>query len=175
LKFPGADTILGPEMKSTGEVMGIASDFGGAFAKAQAGANMKLPVSGKVFISVVDRDKQAAAELAKDLYNIGFKIVSTGKTADLIQEKGIPVERVVKLNEGRPNIVDFIKNGEVSLIINTLLGKRAVKDSFHIRYSALVYSIPYCTTIQGAIAAVDGIKSLLKGSETVKSLQEYYL
>ncbi|MFQ5559090.1 MAG: carbamoyl-phosphate synthase large subunit, partial [Nitrospinota bacterium] len=175
IKFPGADTVLGPEMKSTGEVMGIATEFGKAFAKSQAGAGLDLPLKGKVFISVADKDKPGAAQLAKSLFDLGFKIVSTGKTASEIEGRGAEVERTVKLSEGRPNIVDYIKNGEISLIINTTVGKRAMEDSFHIRYNAIVYGIPYCTTIHGALAALEGIKALLvRKEESVRSLQEYY-
>jgi carbamoyl-phosphate synthase large subunit len=176
IKFPGVDTILGPEMKSTGEVMGIDSTFGRAFAKSQlsVGPAGSLPTAGSVFISVKDKDKPAAVQLAKALQALGFKILATRGTADAIRASGVAVEVVLKVVEGRPHVVDFIKNGEVQLLINTTLGKNTIRDSYAIRRAALVYNIPYCTTIPGAFAATHGIKALLDGPLAVNSLQEYH-
>jgi len=176
IKFPGVDTILGPEMKSTGEVMGIDQTFGRAFAKSQlsVGPAGSLPTTGTVFISVKDKDKPAAMQLAKTLYALGFKLLATRGTAEAIQSSGIPVEVVLKVREGQPHVVDYIKNGEVQLLINTTLGKHAIRDSYDIRRAALVYNIPYCTTIPGAFAATHGIKALLDGPLAVNALQEYH-
>jgi carbamoyl-phosphate synthase large subunit len=176
IKFPGVDTILGPEMKSTGEVMGIDQTFGRAFAKSQlsVGPAGSLPTRGTVFISVKDKDKPAAMQLAKSLNELKFKLLATRGTADAIRSSGIPVEVVLKVREGQPHVVDYIKNGEVQLLINTTLGKHAIRDSYDIRRAALVYNIPYCTTIPGAFAATHGIKALLDGPLAIKSLQEYH-
>jgi carbamoyl-phosphate synthase large subunit len=176
IKFPGVDTILGPEMKSTGEVMGIDATFGRAFAKSQlsVGPAGSLPTAGTVFISVRDKDKPAAIQLAKTLHELGFKILATRGTADAIHTSGIPVEVVLKVIEGSPHIVDHIKHGDVQLLINTTLGKVSIRDSYAIRRAALVYNIPYCTTIPGAFAATLGIKALLDGPLAIHSLQEYH-
>jgi carbamoyl-phosphate synthase large subunit len=176
IKFPGVDTILGPEMKSTGEVMGIDLTFGRAFAKSQlsVGPAGSLPTGGAVFISVKDKDKPAAIQLAKALRELGFNILATRGTADAIRSSGIPVEVVLKVLEGRPHVVDYIKNGEVQLLINTTMGKNSIRDSYAIRRAALVYNIPYCTTIPGAFAATHGIKALLDGPLAINSLQEYH-
>ncbi|MFH1994706.1 MAG: carbamoyl-phosphate synthase large subunit [Nitrospinota bacterium] len=175
VKFPGEDSILGPEMKSTGEVMGIDDTFESAFIKSQFAAGMNLADKGKVFISVVDRDKEIAAGLAKKLVAAGFEIVATKGTADYIEQQGIKVERVEKINEGRPNIVDFIKNGTICLMINTIIGKVGQKDSYYIRKEALTNSIPYCTTINAAEAVVKGIIYLHNNELRVKPIQEYHL
>ena len=176
IKFPGVDTILGPEMKSTGEVMGIDLTFGRAFAKSQlsVGPAGSLPTSGTVFISVKDKDKPAAIQLAKALYELGFAILATRGTADAIRASGIPVEVVLKVIEGRPHVVDYIKSGTVQLLINTTMGKNSIRDSYDIRRAALVYNVPYCTTIPGAFAATHGIKALLDGPLAINSLQEYH-
>ena len=173
VKFPGVDTILGPEMKSTGEVMGIDDNFGLAFAKAQLGAGVKLPLSGTVFISVRDTDKKHIVSLAKKLYDNNFKLMATRGTAAFLQERGIPVKMVNKVQEGRPHIVDSIKNGEICMVINTTQGAQAVADSFSIRRSALVNNIAYYTTIAGARAAVEGILTMAGELMDVKPLQEY--
>jgi carbamoyl-phosphate synthase large subunit len=173
VKFPGVDTILGPEMKSTGEVMGIDENFGRAFAKAQQGAGVKLPRSGKVFMSVRDADKKHIVSVAKKLYDNHFKLVATRGTAAFLQEKGIPVQVVKKVLEGRPHIVDSIKNSEICMVINTTQGAQAVADSFSIRRSALVNNIAYYTTVAGARAAVDGIIAMAGEQLDVKPLQEY--
>jgi carbamoyl-phosphate synthase large subunit len=176
IKFPGVDTILGPEMKSTGEVMGIDLTFGRAFAKSQlsVGPAGSLPTSGTVFISVKDKDKPAAVQLAKALHELGFAILATRGTADAIRASGIPVEVVLKVIEGRPHVVDYIKSGTVQLLINTTMGKNSIRDSYDIRRAALVYNVPYCTTIPGAFAATHGIKALLDGPLAINSLQEYH-
>jgi len=173
VKFPGVDTILGPEMKSTGEVMGIDRDFARAFAKAQLGAGVRLPLSGKVFISVRDSDKKHIVSPAKKLYDTGFELVATRGTAAYLQEKGIPVKVVNKFTEGRPHIVDAIKNGEICMVINTTQGAQAVADSFSIRRNTLMNNIAYFTTTAGARAAVDGILAMLHKELDVKPIQEY--
>jgi carbamoyl-phosphate synthase large subunit len=176
IKFPGVDTILGPEMKSTGEVMGIDLTFGRAFAKSQVsvGPAGSLPTGGTVFISVKDKDKPAAIQLAKTLHELGFAILATRGTAAAIHAAGLPVEVVLKVMEGQPHVVDYIKSGTVHLLINTTLGKTSIRDSYDIRRAALVYNVPYCTTIPGAFAATHGIKALLDGPLAINSLQEYH-
>jgi len=173
VKFPGVDTLLGPEMKSTGEVMGIGDTFAEAFAKAQLGANVKMPLGGNAFISVRDADKKHVVSAAEKLYKNGFGILATGGTATYLIEKGIPVKRVNKVLEGRPHIVDAIKNGEVSLVVNTTQGPQAVADSFSIRREALMHNIAYFTTTAGAKAAVDSIIALKSQEIGVKALQDY--
>ncbi len=173
VKFPGVDTLLGPEMKSTGEVMGIGETFAEAFAKSQLGANVKLPLSGNVFISVRDADKKHVVSAAEKLYKAGFGILATGGTAQFLEEKGIPVRRVNKVLEGRPHIVDAIKNGEVQLVLNTTHGAQAVADSFSIRREALMHGLAYYTTVAGAKAVADSILSLQTQKLTVKPIQDY--
>jgi carbamoyl-phosphate synthase large subunit len=173
VKFPGVDTLLGPEMKSTGEVMGIDVDFARAYAKAQLGAGVKLPMSGRVFISVRDADKKHVVETAKKLYDNGFELVATRGTAAYLGEKGIPVRVVNKVLEGRPHIVDAIKNNEICMVINTTQGAQAVADSFSIRRNTLVNNIAYYTTTSGARAAVDGIIAMRHKELDVKPIQEY--
>ena len=168
------DSILGPEMKSTGEVMGIDHDFGRAFAKAEAGAENFLPLSGKVFVSVKDKDKEAVLPIARRLFELGFSLVATAGTADYLNQNGMAVERINKVKQGRPHIVDILKNKEVHLVINTVGDKVSQIDSYSIRQTVLHSSIPYFTTIAGARAAVRGIESLLKEGMKVKSLQEYH-
>lgn len=173
-RFPGVDTILGPEMKSTGEVMGIDRSFELAFAKSQLAAGQELPLKGTVFISVKDSDKSAVLKPASILRDIGFKIVATIGTAAYLEEHGIPVSRVNKVREGRPHVVDMIKNGEIDLVINTTSDKKAISESFSIRRSTLVLGIPYTTTIAGAKATALAIKSMIEGKLEVKTLQEYH-
>lgn len=173
-KFPGVDVILGPEMKATGEVMGIDVDFGIAYAKAQAASSNKIPTSGKIFLSVKDKDKCATLELAKKLTEMGFSIVATRGTAKYLSDSGINSEVINKVMEGRPHVVDMIKNREVSFIINTVTGSQAQKDSMSIRRSALQYKIPYTTTISGAKAVVLAIEMMLKKELSIKSIQEYH-
>lgn len=173
-KFPEVDVILGPEMKSTGEVMGIDEDFGLAYAKAQMSAMGKIPLRGKVFISVKDKDKPHVLPIAKEFVEQGFTIIATKGTAKYLIENGLNVEVVNKLQEGRPNVLDLIKNRQISFIINTVFGKKAQKDSMYIRRGALNYKIPYTTTISGASAIVKAIKRLKESKIKVKSIQEYH-
>ncbi|MHC4196577.1 MAG: carbamoyl-phosphate synthase large subunit [Planctomycetota bacterium] len=174
LKFPGADTILGPEMKSTGEVMGLDKDFGRAYAKSQMGQDGCLPTSGTAFISVKNRDKACAVDIAKTLNGLGLRIMATKGTASAIAQAGIPVKDVLKVIEGSPNVVDYLKKGEIQLVINTTEGNVAEKDSYSIRRTSLVYHIPYFTTLSGATAAARGIEAMLKDSLEAKSIQAYY-
>jgi len=174
IKFPGVDTLLGPEMKSTGEVMGIDKEFGKAFAKAQLGANVKLPTSGKVFVSVKDADKKAIIGPVRKLVEAGFQVVSTKGTAAYLRAHGITAEPINKVKEGRPHCVDMIKSDEISLVFNTTFGAQSIIDSFSIRRTALVYNIAYFTTIAGAEAVVDGILALQRENLDVTPLQEYY-
>jgi len=173
-KFPGVDVLLGPEMKSTGEVMGIDSDFGWAFAKSQAGAGATLPQSGTAFISVKESDQPAAWGVAKRLRSLGFKIQATSGTASFLKAKGVEVETVNKVKEGRPHIVDHIKNGAVALVVNTVRTASAHTDSLSIRREALQRGVPYYTTMRGALAAVMGIEALTKKELSIRSLQEYH-
>ncbi|MGH7768258.1 MAG: carbamoyl-phosphate synthase large subunit [Candidatus Binatia bacterium] len=172
-KFPGVDTLLGPEMKSTGEVMGIDATFGLAYAKAQLGSGTRLPRGGKVFISVRDEDKEPVARIAGKLQRLGFQIVATRGTADYFLLHGISAETVKKVQEGSPNIAEAIKDGEIAMVINTPKDAHSHADSFHLRRNAVDYQVPYFTTIAGAEAAAEGIE-LLKDSEfDVRPLQEY--
>lgn len=173
-RFPGVDTILGPEMKSTGEVMGMDHAFGLAFAKAQLAAGQDLPMSGTVFASVKDRDKDAFLDTAAIFRDLGFKIVSTRGTSDFLSKHAISNEPVNKVREGRPHIVDMIKNGEIDLVINTTGTKKAVSESYSIRRTALTMSIPYTTTLAGARATALAIQSMREGTLEVKTLQEYH-
>ena len=173
-RFPGVDTILGPEMKSTGEVMGIDDEFGLAYAKAQAASYNKIPTSGKIFMSVKDKDKSHTVDIARKLRELGFKLVATKGTAGYLHDHGISVDVINKVMEGRPHVVDLIKNKEINFIINTVTGSQAQKDSFSIRRSALQYRIPYTTTISSAKAVVMAIESLLKRELKIKSIQEYH-
>ena len=170
---PASTSCSGPEMQSTGEVMGIDIDFAGAFAKTQLGAGVKLPMSGTVFISVRDADKKHVVTTAQKLYDTGFQLVATRGTATFLQEKGIPVRVVNKVLEGRPHIVDAIKNNEICMVINTTHGAQAVADSFSIRRNTLVSNIAYYTTTSGARAAVDGIVAMRDKALDVKPIQEY--
>jgi len=174
IKFPGVDILLGPEMKSTGEVMGISQDFGGAFAKAQIAAGNRLPLSGTVFISVRDADKAEIASVAKDLKECGFKILATGGTARFLSARGVEVETVLKVTEGRPNIVDMIKSRKVDMVINTSFGAKSVADSYSIRRSSVDLGLPHFTTVAGAKAAAQGIRAMQRGGLDVKPLQEYH-
>jgi carbamoyl-phosphate synthase large subunit len=161
VKFPGVDTILGPEMKSTGEVMGVGATFAEAFVKSQLGAGIRLPESGTAFISVKMTDRPVAVEVARELHELGFALVATRGTASAIQAAGIPVAAVNKVNEGRPHVVDMIKNNEIQLVINTVEEKRqAIVDSRSIRTSALAAKVTVYTTIEGARAACMGMHHL---------------
>jgi len=172
-RFPGVDLLLGPEMKSTGEAMGIDSDFGRAFAKAQLGAGTVLPLEGVVFLSVRDRDKNALTAIAAELAGMGFRLVATSGTAKALSAAGVEVEAINKVHEGRPHIVDAIKNGEIQLVVNTTEGAQAIADSYELRRSALEYKIPYFTTIAGSQAMLRAIAALKSGSLAVATLQSY--
>ncbi|BAZ08138.1 carbamoyl-phosphate synthase large subunit [Calothrix sp. NIES-3974] len=172
-KFPGTDTILGPEMRSTGEVMGIDSDFGRAFAKAEIGAGEKLPLGGTVFVSMSDRDKNLVIPIVKELIDLGFSAIATSGTRKVLQENGIDVELVLKLHEGRPHVLDAIKNRKIQLIINTPSGEEAQTDARLIRRTALMYKIPIITTIAGAKATAAAIRALQKTNLDVRVIQEY--
>jgi carbamoyl-phosphate synthase large subunit len=173
-KFSGTDTILGPEMRSTGEVMGIDTDFGRAFAKAELGASQQLPLTGKIFISTNDRDKEKVVPIAKDFIALGFQLIATEGTRMVLQKYDLPVELVLKLHEGRPNVVDAIKNGAIQLIINTpSSGEAQAADGRLIRRTALTYKIPLVTTLAGAKATAAAIKSLQSQPLEVKALQDY--
>ncbi len=173
-RFPGVDIVLGPEMHSTGEVMGMGATFETAFMKSQLASGMRLPQSGKVFLSVNDRDKPYLYDVAKMYAELGFELLATEGTARLLREKGLTVERVFKVYEGRPNIVDLLKNGQVALVVNTASGKRTVQDSKDIRRTTLTYGVSYFTTLAGARAAARAIGATRSGGMTVESLQEYY-
>ncbi|SFM97537.1 carbamoyl-phosphate synthase large subunit [Thermodesulforhabdus norvegica] len=173
-RFPGVDILLGPEMKSTGEVMGIDMEFGIAFAKAQAATGYRLPTSGTVFVSVHDRDKPKVVPVAKRFEEMGFRIIATTGTCRYLKDHGVKAERVFKISEGRPHVIDYIKNGEVHLVINTSLGRKTQSDAFHIRRATLLYNIAYTTTIAGAAALAEAVSALRKGDWTVRSLQEYH-
>lgn len=170
-RFPGVDTVLGPEMRSTGEVMGLADTFGVAFAKSQLGGGVTLPDTGTAFISVKEEHKPLMAELAQDLIDMGFSIMATGGTTKYLRAQGIEVDYVKKFHEGRPNIVDAMKNGKVQLVFNTTEGKQALKDSFSLRRTALDQKIPYFTTAAASRATVEAIKALKERGYEVESLQ----
>jgi carbamoyl-phosphate synthase large subunit len=173
-RFHGVDTILGPEMKSTGEVMGIDEDFGLAFGKSQTSSGNRIPLSGKIFISLKDKDKQASVPIVRKLIELGISVIATRGTAQYLGNNGLEVEVINKVTEGRPHIVDLIKNKEIHFVINTVSGAQAQKDSFSIRESALQYRVPFTTTISGAIAAVNAIEMLKKKRVHIKSIQEYH-
>jgi carbamoyl-phosphate synthase large subunit len=175
IKFPGVDIALGPEMKSTGEVMGIDADLGIAYAKAQMAAQPPLPLGGNIFISVKDAQKSDVAYLARDFAALGFKIYATAGTATAIKAKGTPVIKLFKLSEGRPNVLDMIKNGEISFIINTPAGKTPREDEVKIRSAAVAQRIPIMTTMRAAKASLQGISSLREHGFGVKCIQEYHM
>jgi carbamoyl-phosphate synthase large subunit len=172
-RFPGVDLILGPEMKSTGEVMGIDADFGRAFAKSQLGSGTSLPLAGRVFVSVRDPDKAALVEPCRRLVEMGFALAATTGTAAALAEAGLPVSRVHKVREGRPHVVDHMLSGEIQLVFNTTEGAQAIADSFSLRRTALTNGIPYYTTVAGARAAVLAIEAMRAGSLEVAPLQSY--
>jgi carbamoyl-phosphate synthase large subunit len=173
-RFPGVDTLLGPEMRSTGEAMGSGATFGEAYAKAQLGCNHPLPTSGTAFLSVNDRDKQTLIPIARDLAALGFTLLATGGTAAALQAAGLAVTPIYKVNEGRPNAVDYVKNGQIDLIVNTPLGKASFFDEAAIRRAAITYGVAALTTLSGAAAAVQAIRSMRDGGWTVQSLQERF-
>jgi carbamoyl-phosphate synthase large subunit len=170
-KFPGVDTVLGPEMKSTGEVMGVGESFGEAFAKAQISAGQTLPTQGRVFVSVNDRDKEAVIEVARRFSDLGFSLVATHGTARVLENAGLIVDRVYKVKEGRPNVVDLIKGEKIQLIVNTPYGPDPYFDEKAIRRAAVLARIPTMTTLSAARAAAEGIASLQRGEINVFSLQ----
>jgi carbamoyl-phosphate synthase large subunit len=174
-KFAGVDPVLGPEMHSTGEVMGVGATFGEAYGKAMEGAGLALPLTGKAFISVNDADKGQAVVLARRLNNLGFGLVATYGTANRLQEVGLVCETVFKVNEGRPNIADLIMQGEIAVIINTPLGKTSFYDERAIRKAALQFNVPCVTTITGAEALVEAIGTKMSQERIiVRSLQEIH-
>ena len=173
-RFPNVDILLGPEMKSTGEVMGIDHSFGLAFAKSQMAAGFKMPLSGRVFLSVHDHYKERIVPVAEVFARMGFRIAATGGTAARLREHGVPVETILKVSEGRPNVVDHIKNGDIQLVINVSLGRRSSRDAYHIRRGALLYNVLYTTTISGARALAEAIDALRKEPWDVTPLQAYH-
>ena len=173
--FPEVDPVLGPEMRSTGEVLGLSTYYGEAFYKAQEATQSRLPLSGTVLISVNRRDKNEVVEIAQGFADCGFKILSTGETCRLIQEAGIQAEHVNKLYEGRPNVLDLITNGQIDLIVNSPVGKDSVNDDSYLRKAAIKAKVPYMTTIAAARATYKGIRYVQEhGNGEVKSLQELH-
>ncbi|HEX4956119.1 MAG TPA: carbamoyl-phosphate synthase large subunit [Thermoanaerobaculia bacterium] len=173
-RLPNVDPVLGPEMKSTGEVMGLAASFGAAFAKAWIAAGSRLPLDGRVFLSVPDRDKPALVPVARRFAQLGFELVSTEGTAAHLESHGLQVRRVRKVHEGRPNVDDAVINGEIDLVVNTPIGREPHEDDAQIRKTALRYSVPVVTTLSGALAAAEGIAALQAGSLSVQPLQEIH-
>jgi carbamoyl-phosphate synthase large subunit len=172
-KFAGTDPILGPEMRSTGEVMGISDSFGSAFAKAQLGAGNGLPLSGSILITVNDADKPNVTPIARRFHEMGFTLYATGGTSRYLRARGIPVTRVFKVHEGRPHCLDMIVNGDVQLLVNTPLGKHAQRDDYTMRQAAIRHHVAYTTTLSAASAASDAILSLRSRRPSVRSLQEW--
>jgi carbamoyl-phosphate synthase large subunit len=173
-RFPGVDTLLGPEMRSTGEAMGLDRDYAVAFAKSQMGAGSRVPTSGTVFISVRDGDKHRIIETAKRLERLGFRLIATVGTQRHLEKHGVACGTINKVLEGRPHIVDAIKNGEVQLVFNTTEGAQAIVDSRSLRRAALLHKVPYYTTIAGAVAASLGIEAYRSGTLEVRPLQSYF-
>jgi carbamoyl-phosphate synthase large subunit len=174
VRFPGVDTILGPEMKSTGEVMGGADNFGAAFGKAMMGAAQKLPEKGCVFISVNNGDKPTVLPIARDLSDLGFTLAATRGTAAFLRAHGLEVEIMYKVNEGRPNVADHLVNRAIDMVINTPLGRESFFDDRAVRRAATMTQVPCITTLTGASAAVSAIKALRQQTLSVRSLQDYY-
>ena len=173
-RFPGVDTVLGPEMRSTGEVMGLDRSFEIAFAKSQLGGGTKVPTSGTVFVSVRDVDKPRVLDCMRLLLSLGFRICATGGTSRYLENQGIPAQKVNKVSEGRPHVVDAIKNGSIQLVFNTTEGAQALADSRSLRRAALLHRVPYYTTLAGAIAASQGIRAYVAGDLEVRALQDYF-
>jgi carbamoyl-phosphate synthase large subunit len=173
-RFAGADSVLGPEMKSTGEVMGIAADFPTAFGKAQSAAGVSLPTEGAVFITVTDTDKPAATQIAARFHDLGFEVIATGGTAQAISSMGVPVTRINKLGEGSPHVVDLIRERRCDLVINTPTGSGARSDGYEIRTAAVRHDVACVTTMTGATAAVRAIAAQAGGEAEVRSLQEIH-
>jgi len=174
VRFPGVDTILGPEMKSTGEVMGGSDNFGSAFNKAMLSAGQKLPENGCVFISVNDSDKPTVLPIAKDLTALGFTLSATRGTAAFLEQHGLTVEMIYKVNEGRPNVADHLVNRDIDMVINTPLGRDSFFDDLAVRRAATMAQVPCITTLTGASAAVSAIRALRTHTMSVRSLQDYY-
>ena len=173
-RFPGSDPVLGPEMRSTGEVMGVDGDFDAAFGKALLGAGIRLPQSGTVFVSVKDSDKPHIVPAVEAMIDLGFKVIATGGTADYLTEAGLAVERVNKVAQGRPHIVDRITDGEVQIVFNTTEGWQSLKDSHSIRATALQRKVPYFTTAAASLAVARSLGTLRGRALEVRSLQSYY-
>jgi carbamoyl-phosphate synthase large subunit len=174
LKFPGTDILLGPEMKSTGEVMGVSHDLGSAFAKATSATGYEIPTSGTVFISVNDRDKGGVLPHARQLHELGFEILATAGTSEFLNAHGVPTERVYKVNEGRPNVVDLIKSRKIDLILNTPLGRESFYDDGAIRKTATLHGLLCVTTLTATAALVQAIQALREHNVGVTSLQEIH-
>ena len=172
-RFPGSDVVLGPEMKSTGEVMGIDSDFGHAFAKSQLGAGVDLPLAGKAFVSVRDEDKAAIIPICRDLVDLGFEILATDGTTSVLTDAGVPATRINKVMEGRPHAVDAMLSGDIQIVLNTAMGAASMRDSFSLRHTALTNKIPYYTTVSGSRAATQAIRALQQGDLGVRTLQDF--
>jgi len=174
VRFPGVDTILGPEMKSTGEVMGGSSSFGVAFAKAQLSVGQRLPDGGTAFVSVNNDDKANLVPIARDLAELGFRLVASRGTAAYLRAYGLDVDVVFKVNEGRPNIADEVVNRKIDLIVNTPLGRQSYFDDRAVRRAAMMYQVPCITTLTGAAAAVSAIRAIRQQGVSVRALQDYY-
>jgi carbamoyl-phosphate synthase large subunit len=173
-RFPGVDTVLGPEMRSTGEVIGLDRDYAVAFAKSQLGGGTKVPIEGTLFVSVRDEDKPRIMDAVRLLATLGFSILATDGTQRFLAENGVAAKRINKVLEGRPHIVDAIKNGEVHLVFNTTEGAQALTDSRSLRRAALLHKVPYYTTLSGAVAAAQGINAYKGGDLEVRALQSYF-
>jgi len=172
--FPEVDPLLGPEMRSTGEVLGLAESYGLAFFKAEEGASQRLPLEGTVLITVVESDRPGALEVARRFSALGFRIMATSGTQAFLEENGIEAQAILKMHEGRPNIADAIENGEIQLVVNTPSGKLGVADDSYIRKTAIKCKVPYITTVAAAIAAAGGVEACRQGRGGVRSLQSYH-
>ncbi len=172
--FPSIDPLLGPEMRSTGEVLGMADSYGMAFFKSQEATQSSLPIKGTVLITIADRDKDRIIDSARNFRDMGFRILSTGGTRQFLAENGIEAELILKVHQGRPNIVDAIKNKEIDLVVNTPAGRLSEYDDSYIRKNAIKYKVPYITTTSAARSATEGIKERQLGEYKVRSLQEYH-
>jgi carbamoyl-phosphate synthase large subunit len=173
-KFPGVDAILGPEMRSTGEGMGIADNFGQAYAKAQMACGGELPLSGTAFLSVNDNDKPQLVGIARELLGLGFELVGTRGTAAFLRSQGLQIGSVHKVHEGRPNVQDYVKNGEVDIMVNTPLGQPSFSDETALRQTAVAYGVPMMTTLSAAWAAVEAIRAMKANDWTVRPLQSWH-
>lgn len=172
-KLPGADPVLGPEMKSTGEVMGIDYSFGLAFFKAQLSAENLLPLAGKVFMSIRNEDKEKMVEVARKMQKVGLELMGTRGTSNYMSEHGIEMETIKKVHDGSPNVIDMLRRNEVSLIINTPTSKQARKDGYQIRRAAVDFRVPYITTVQAAVAAAEAMDAMKNGDIIIKSVNDY--